>query len=187
MELAYKVKPKSDYYQYVINTLNFAKEEYMFIKDFFGSHQGLVCDYYVVRVMGTTNTLITKENVKDLEFGIEVDEDKLGDDVLIQFKKPNKNNVRYLKKNSKLMKEFRNLALEQELVTNTYILTPIEFYDLYYVGRYSWHRFMTLDGELYIKLNIDNEQFNFSHDDFESIKLSEYYQKLEQYKEERSC
>lgn len=187
MELAYKVKPKSDYYRHVISTLNFAKEEYMFVKDFFENHQGLACDSYVVRVMGATNTLITKENVKDLEFGIEVNEDKLDDDVLIQFKKPNKNNVRYLKKNSKLMKEFRSLALEQKLVTNTYILTLIEFYDLYDVGRYSWHRFMNLEGELYIKLNIDNEQFNFSHDDFESIKLSEYYQKFEEYKEGRSC
>lgn len=147
MELAYKVKPKSDYYQHIINTLNLAKEEYMFVKNFFENHQGLACDSYVVRIMGATNTLITKENVKDLEFGIEVDKNKLDDDILIQFKKPNKNNVRYLKKNSKLMKEFRSLALEQELVTNTYILTPIEFCDLCYVGRYSWHRFMNLEGE----------------------------------------
>lgn len=183
MELAFKVRQNSDYYQHIKDYIEFAKQEHKFVRLFVESHQGLVCDNYVVRAMGRTNTPITKENVSGLEFGIEVDEDKLDDDVLAQFKKPNKNNVRYLKKNSKLMKEFRNLAVESGLVTNVNMLSPIDFYDKCYIGRYSWNRFLMSNGELYVKLNVNRTHYSFDHSDFEPIKLSKYYQKLEEYRE----
>lgn len=186
MEIAYKVKQNSDYYQHAIDYFNFAKQEREFVREFVESHQGLNCDFYAVRVTGHLNALITKENVNDLEFAVEVEEERLADDILVQFKKPDRNDLRILKKNSKLMKEFRQLALERGLVANVRMFSPIAFYDLCHWDRYSWSRFLNAKGELFIKIKMSNAQFHFSHDDFENIKLSEYYQKLEEFKGEQS-
>ena len=87
----------------------------------------------------------------------------------------------YTKKNSKILKEMKDLIMETGLVLNVKCFSPID-YTTDFVRRYSWNRFQ-LGDDLYVKLNIDGD-YIFKHDEFDPIKISEYYQKLEEFKNE---
>lgn len=178
MEQAFKVKRESNFYKDTIAYFEDMKKEREFVLSF-GKKHGIKGSRYDIGCDGSFNKQVGERYKDTIYFGIEATEEEISP-LIKEFKKP-VNGVYYLKKNSKILKEMKDLIMETGLVLNVKCFSPID-YTTDFVRRYSWNRFQ-LGDDLYVKLNIDGD-YIFKHDEFDPIKISEYYQKLEEFKNE---
>lgn len=174
MEQAFKVKKGSKFYNDTFTYFENMEKEREFVLAF-GKKHGIQGARYVIGCDGMFNKPVEERYKDTIYFGIEATEEEIYP-LKKHFKKP-VNGIYYLKKNSVILKEMKELIMENGLVLNVRSFSPID-YTSDFIRRYSWNRFT--DGyDLYIKLKIDGD-YIFKHDDFEPIKTSEYYRKLEE-------
>lgn len=180
MERAFLVTKESKYYKDLEEYLNMVNEQKKFINKFF-KNNNINAKKYNVGGNGSCNSPFSEDSKKDIFLRIVPTEEDLN---LYekQLTKADQYNLRRFKSNSKIGKLFAQECIDNKVIINILSLDLRDYFKIDWIYGYSFQRVPCQEGYY---LNISSE--GLKEDDnpvgFTPIKLSEFYKKLEEYKE----
>lgn len=180
MQRAFLVTKESKYYKDLEEYLNMVNEQKKFINKFF-KNNNINAKKYNVGGNGSCNSPFSEDSKKDIFLRIVPTEEDLN---LYekQLTKADQYNLRRFKSNSKIGKLFAQECIDNKVIINILSLDLRDYFKIDWIYGYSFQRVPCQEGYY---LNISSE--GLKEDDnpvgFTPIKLSEFYKKLEEYKE----
>lgn len=180
MQRAFLVTKESKYYKDLEEYLNMVNEQKKFINKFF-KNNNINAKEYNVGGNGSCNSPFSEDSKKDIFLRIVPTEEDLN---LYekQLTKADQYNLRRFKSNSKIGKLFAQECIDNKVIINILSLDLRDYFKIDWIYGYSFQRVPCQEGYY---LNISSE--GLKEDDnpvgFTPIKLSEFYKKLEEYKE----
>lgn len=181
MERAFLVTKESKYYKDLEEYINMVNRQKKFVKDFF-KNNNINAEEYVIRGDGSCNCPFGEYDSKEIQLSIVPSKEDL-DLYKKQLTKIDNRGLCRFKANSKIAKLFAQECIENEVIINILSLDLRDYFKIDWIYGYSFQRVPCQEGYY---LNISSE--GLKEDDnpvgFMPIKLSEFYKKLEEYKED---
>lgn len=143
---------------------------------------GIEANMYFLYGNGMCNVPFNEFGKKDIRFAIlptDNDLKKFSKELC----KADNEGYRSFRVNSKTMKEIQDFCIEEKIIINLLPLDERDYFQSLRWRGYSRQRFK-LDGILYMKISSEALTEDDIPEGFEIIKLSEFYSKLEKYKED---
>lgn len=180
MERAFLVTKESKYYKDLEEYFNMVNEQKEFVKEFF-KNNNINAEEYNVGGNGGCNSPFGEYSKKDIFLRIVPTEDDLR---LYekQLTKADQYNLRRFKSNSKIGKLFAQECIDNEVIINILSLDLRDYLTSIGWYRYSFQR-IPCEEVYYLKVVSDFLKEDDVPLGFTPIKLSEFYKKLEEYKE----
>lgn len=173
MERAFIISKETDYYKRVEKYIEDSKKQKEVVKDFFIKNEIDLSTQFYVSGNGFINRPFSEHDKSDINLYIipsEKDELKLNKALC----KPIENGLRKFKKGNKLLKEFQNMCIDNNVVINLdYPDLRGYFKSLEYRGykRSSFHK----DENIYLLVESPYLSKDEMLDGFTEIKISEFY------------
>lgn len=179
MERAFIVSKDVGYGKALQRYCNIGKDRYDKVIDFLRVHSIQATGFHLGGD-GVCNCSFSNYNKDNIQLAIvptKEDEHLLGG---ILLSKVHNEGLRYLRRNSKLMREFQQYCVDEEIIINHHKPDLWDYFKSFSFERYSSQRF-GLNDVFYLKVDCDSLTEDDTPEGMTAIKLSEYYTKLEEF------
>ncbi|MGL5328357.1 MAG: hypothetical protein ACRDD7_03740 [Peptostreptococcaceae bacterium] len=176
MERAFRVLKDSTYYNRFMKYIENMDNQKKIVKEFLDKHDIETREYYLGG-NGAVNQPFIEIWKSDIDlYIVPTEKDKLRFDKVLC--KPLEHGLRKFKKSNKLLKEFQQYCIDNQVVINAHEDAPRDYFESIGLSGYSYSR-VKIEDEIYLKISSHRLSKDEIPEGFEELKLSEYYKIIE--------